>query len=444
MLSLDGEMKFIRQVENIFKTNTLRHFSITSLGTAVNGALGLLFYIVVARFLGPTSYGFLAVAIAAVTMIADIADLGIDTTLLRFVSKYRHDDPKTAAMFIKLGLKYKFFVWLTILLIGWITAPQIAESIFLKPELANPLRMSLIGAGGAMLFSLSTHVVQAYEKFWVWSLLNISLNGLRVIAVGILILLSFLNPLSVLWVYIALPFAGFFVSLLFLPNFLQATKENSVSSEFLNYSKWVGIVGILGATAGRLDTFISARLLSITDVGIYSAAVHLSIVVPQVVFALAAVVAPKLSGMNTAEKAVGYLKKVQLLVTALFFAGVLVSPMAYLVIPLIYGSSYSAAVLPFLVLFLAQLVFLLSIPSHQAIYYYFSKPNIFSFVTLGQLIITAFFGWILISNFGTLGAALTVLINNLFGFIIPGIWVIYQFRKGGKVEKENNLGSYAS
>ncbi len=432
-----------RQIKNILQTTTLRHFSITTVGTAANGLLGLLFYIIVARSLGPASYGILAVAISAVAVIADVADLGVDTTLLRFVSKYRAEDPHTALKFVKLGLKFKLIVWIVLLITGWMIVPQIAQFVFLKPELTFPLRLSLIGAGGAMVFSLVTHAIQAYEKFWVWSFVNIGSNAIRLLAIVLLVVFGFLDTSSALLVYIAIPFAGFFIALFFLPKFLFIKKTSSVSEEFIRYSKWVALVGILSATAARLDTFISARLLSVADVGIYSAAVQLSIIVPQLVFALATVVAPKLSGMNTPEKAIAYLKKTQILVTAMFIAGLLISPAAFLVIPVIYGQSYTAAVIPFMVLFAGQLIFLLALPVHQSIYYYFSKPNIFSYVSAGQLVITAVVGWLLISSYGILGAALTVLVNNLFGFIIPGFWVIYQFKKGGRVEK-NNLGALPS
>lgn len=427
----------------VLTSKTIHHFLITSGGTAVNGLLGLLFYVVVARGLGPASYGILAVAITSITVLADIADLGIDTTLLRFVSKYRQIDPEKPLKLIKLGLSLKLLVWIIILLLGWLLAPSAARLIFLKPELAIPLRLSLIGAGGAMFFSLTTHVIQAYEKFWVWSFLNIGLNTIRIIAIGALIFLNTFSMSSVLWIYIALPFAGFFLSLFFLPSFLKAKGDLHITKEFFNYSKWIAVVGILSAVASRLDTFISARLLSVTEVGLYAAAVQLSIVVPQLVFALATVIAPRLAGMNDTQKTITYLKKTQLLVTAMFLGGVLISPAAFVIIPAVYGQSYNAAILPFIILFLAQLVFLLALPAHQAIYYYFSKPNVLTFVTVGQLIITAGAGWFLISNFGILGAAFTVLINNLFAFIIPGFWVIHRFKKGGRVDQENNLGTYA-
>lgn len=433
-----------KKLQQVFETATLRHFSITTFGTAVNGFLGLLFYIVTARSLGPEVFGILAIAIALITLVSDIADFGIDTTILRFIGKYRHVDKKKSFQFLKLGFEIKAVVWLIILFLGWFIAPKAAEIIFLKPELTFALRFALVGIGGALIFSLMTHAIQAFEKFWLWNLLNISMNGLRFLAILCLIFLGSLNLDSTLVVYISVLFLGFFASLFFLPNFLKVQNEESVSSELLKYSKWVAVVGILAAMTSRLDTFISVRFLSVAQVGIYSAAVQLTSAIPQLVFALATVVAPKLAGFDSDEQAITYLKKLQLLVGGLFIAGILLIPLSFIVVPLIFGQAYQASIVPLMILLLAQLVFLLALPSHQAIYYYFAKPSIMSNLAVIQLIIVAIGGWILISNLGIVGAGFTALLNNLVGFIVPFVWVVYQFKKGGKYEEKEYLGAHAS
>ena len=126
-------MELWRIISAIVNTKTLRHFIVTSGGTAVNGFLGLLFYIVVARELGPQVYGVLAIAVASIALISDISDLGIDTGLIRFVGKYRQEDKEKTLKFIKLGLTVKLAVWLVVLLTGWAIMPMIAETVFLKP-----------------------------------------------------------------------------------------------------------------------------------------------------------------------------------------------------------------------------------------------------------------------------------------------------------------------
>lgn len=425
-------MNILEKIRVITKTNTIRHFSITSIGTMINGLLGLLFFIFLARSLGPDIYGIFSITIASIALLSDVADLGIDTGIIHFISKYRQQNQKNALKFIKLGLEIKFIVWLVILVLGWFIVPFIAQAFFLKPELTQPLQFALVGVGGALMFSLTVHVIQAYEKFWAWSFINISLNGLRLLAVIFLFFIGILNLSSSLVIYISLPFLGFFATLFILPNYLKAKNEKSVAPELFHYSKWVALVGIFAATSSRLDTFISARFLPISQVGIYSAVNQLSVVVPQIVFALATVVAPKMASLDTHEKAVAYFKKLQLLVLVIFIAGLLVSPLSFIIIPLIYGNNYTAGIIPFMILFTGQLIFLLALPAHQAVYFYFSKPALFSFIAGMQLLITGILGWFLIFNYGIYGAAFTVLISNLFGFIVPLIWVIIQFRKKNK------------
>lgn len=420
------------KILEILKTKTIIHSSITLTGTVVNGILGILFYILVARFLGPVEFGVLMICIAAITMISDIADLGTDTGLIRFVGKHLSSDKNTALKFMKLGLKIKLIVGVGIIVVGWMLVPFISNYFFEKPELILPLRLSLFGVLGALLFSFTTHTIQAMQKFVTWSVLNICMNGLRLFVVIILVMQSILQIDNVLITYVTIPFLGFFVGLLFLPNFFVVKNEDSIAGEFFRYNRWIAVFTIMAAVSSKLDTFISGRLLSLEQVGIYSAASQVTSVVPQMIFALATVVAPKLASFNSDLEAKKYLKKLQLFVIGLSVAGILLIPVGAYLLPLFFGSAYQQSVTPFIVLFLAQLIFLVSLPAHQAVFYYFAYPKLFVWVALGNLLIISILGWILISNYGIIGAAVTVLIGNIFNLLVPGIWVLMKFSKKEK------------
>ena len=78
---------------------------------------------------------------------------------------------------------------------------------------------------------------------------------------------------------------------------------------------------------------------------------------------------------------------------------------------------------------IAQAIFLISVPAHSAVIYYFGYPKLFVFVTFGQLIIVGIVGWSMIGVYGATGAALAVLVSNLFSFSVPSMWVVNKFRK---------------
>ncbi len=396
----------------------------------MNGILGMIFYIMIARYLGPSDFGIFSICIVTITLLASIANIGVDTGLIRFVGKYVANEKNKALKFFKLGLEIKIISFTAVFVLGWVLIPFVTRTVFVKPELIAPLRFSLLGIGSALLFSFTTSSVQALQRFWVWNGLNIFSNATRLIALIILFSLGLVSLQTGLTIYILFPLLGFFLGLLFLPAFWKVKKENEVLPEFFSYNRWVVIFTLLVAVSTRLDTFMSTRLLSLADVGIYSVAVSLAGVVPQIVNALATVGAPKLAGFEKNEQAVNYLIKLQLFVTALAILGLIVGiPLARVLIPSLYGQEYFSSLLPFVILLFAQAIFLISIPVHSVIFYYFSYPKLFVWVSLVNILIIGLVGWPLINSFGFIGAAWTVLLGNVSNFIIPGIWVVRKFKK---------------
>ncbi len=160
-------------------SNTLRHSLITLTGTILNGILGLLFYISLARYLGPNDFGLITISITILTLIADIADFGTNSGLVRFVSKNLIINKREALKFLKLGLEIKLAIWIAILLVSFLVVPFLANTIFKKPELNFPLHLTMLGVGGALLFTFATSALQAFQKFLQWSFINILTNFLR-------------------------------------------------------------------------------------------------------------------------------------------------------------------------------------------------------------------------------------------------------------------------
>lgn len=418
------------QLKNLFSSSTFRQSAVTFLGTVINGALGAFFYIIAARFLGPAQFGLFTIAVLVLTMVSDVGDLGTDTGLVRFVGKHRKENPQKANRFLKLGLEIKIVVSLFVAAVGWFLAPWVATFFFGKPELSNLLRISFLGVSGALLFSFIIRGLQAFEKFWLWSWIQISANAIRILLVLGLFLSLRLSTSSLLGVYALVPLIGFVAGLFLLGrNFLKVKGEFLEAKDFFHYNKWVALFALIAAFSGRLDSFMSARFLSIVEVGIYGAATQLVQIVPQLVNAISTVVAPKIAGMGTKTELIIYLKKVQLFVLGIAFLGILAIPLVVYLIPVLYGQAYVASVPVFIILLFAMLVFLISIPVHNAVFYYFSYPKLFVWISLGYLAIIATIGFFLIPRFGITAAAASVLLGNIFNFIVPAVWVLKKLHK---------------
>lgn len=424
-------MEFIKSV---FSTSTFRQSSVTFIATVINGALGAVFFIFVARFLGPTQYGLFSIALTVLTLVASVGNIGTDSGVVNFVSRYITNDKEKAYRFLKLALKVKLIVGILILLIGWWSAQYIAEYAFGKPELHPLLQIAFVGVLAQLLFTFGTSALQSMQKFFSWSVVNIGQNTIRLILLFIIFSSSAFvahkfTTDSALWLYALIPFSGFLIAIVLLPKrFLLVSNENVVANDFFKYNVWVALFGAIAAFSSRLDTFIAARLLDSAQIGIYSAANQLVLIVPQFVGALGTVIAPKMAQQKTKKEFIDYMKKTQVMVFLLALLGLLTIPIVLLIIPYLFGIEYVKSGPIFVVLLLSMLLFLLSVPIHMSVFYYFSYPKLFFWISLGHLAIIAIVGWNLISMYGVMGAAWTVFAGQLFNFIIPTIWVVSQIK----------------
>ncbi len=418
-------------LKSILRTATFKQSQITITGTIVNGTLGALFYIVLARLLGPSDFGLLTISLTTLVLIADIADIGTNTGLIRFVSSHINSDKEKAYRFLKLSLEIKLIAWVVAFAGVYLLAPFLAVAVFQKQELILPLRLVSFGIGAALLFSFATSALQAFQKYFLWSAVNILTNALRLILILALGYYSLLNVGSSLLAYIMLPFFGFFVTLFILPTrkFILSKEEFSLSGELFKYNIPVAIFTIIAAFSARLDTYLNAILLSSREVGIYGAANQLIQIMPQLVSALGLVSAPKFASFQKIDQMLIYFKKFQLFVLGLCILGLLAIPLAIYFIPLLLGSAYNEAIIPFVILFLGYLIFLFSIPVHHSIIFYLGRPDVFIWVSLGHLAIIGFLGYFLISGFGIIGAAVTVLVGMVFNFLYPLGWLLVRLRK---------------
>lgn len=114
---------------------------------------GLIFTIVLARILMPDLYGLYSLVLSVVLTIATFTDLGINTTLTRYLAeslakgkKYEAEARSRTRFLFNLKLFFSFLVSLILFLL----APLISSLIFHRPEMITPLQV-----GSLYLFAMA-------------------------------------------------------------------------------------------------------------------------------------------------------------------------------------------------------------------------------------------------------------------------------------------------
>ena len=100
---------------------------------------GVIFLMIVARFLLPENFGTYSLAIAVTMILLTLLDSGFNQTLIRYFSESLNKNKKLAVARYRYLLRLKFF-WTIILTIGLLAfAYPISLWVFKKPDLFVPL-----------------------------------------------------------------------------------------------------------------------------------------------------------------------------------------------------------------------------------------------------------------------------------------------------------------
>ena len=397
--------------KRVLNTATTRQSLVTIVSTGLNGVLGALFYFFTARWLGPAGFGVFAVCVAIVGLLSDILDFGAQQGTVRFVSRHRG----TPAMweFARLGLAFKVIPGIVGFLLFIVLSGFISGPLLHRPEIL-PL-VPILGAGILiqMLFSFSTAMAQGQERFYLWGSLFVGTNFFRLLFLVWLYYSGSFSQTPVIFLYCLIPLTGFIFSLPFFGKRLFVPwSVGRHFGEFIGFNKWVAGFVLISAFNSRLDTFLSARFLSLVEIGIYSLASQVVTILPQMTVAIGAVISPKFASFQTKADNLRYIRKASLLTGGISLAGILtLIPAGWLVLHW-SGSQYASGLLPLVFLLLAMGLFMATAPLRDSLIYYFGRPDVFFWTSFLQLIVTGLGGVFLIPALGITGAALSVFISH--------------------------------
>lgn len=398
----------------IFQTQTWRQSAITVVSTFLSSGLGAVYYLVLARQLGPAQYGLFSIVIATLGVILPFADLGLGQSLVRFISANATD--RKYFPFVNLALKTKLVSGAITLVIFLFFSSFIARFIFHQPTLAGLLPWVGLAVSGQILFFLILAIFQGTQRFELWGGFQVGVNLIRLLLVSPLLFWAKFSAGQALGVFTASYFLGFGLSLLFTDRkFLKSTPSGSQVKLFWDFNKWTAAVGILTAIASRVDILLTARFLSLTQVGVYSLATIMVAFLPQLAAAIGAVTTAKFAGFTDSKSARKYLSKAILFVGGIsLLVALAMIPAAGIVIWMAGKSNYAPAFGPFVILLLGLVIFLSTNPIRDSLLYYHTQPQFFFWLNLGQAITVFLLGWNLIPLWGIMGAALSFVAGQIF------------------------------
>ena len=293
----------VGKMRNELKTGTVLSY----LNTVLSIAIGLITAPLMLRFLGKSEYGAYQMTAALIGYVS-ILDLGLHSTITRYVSKYRatHNDEEQKG-FIAICLIFFTVIGVAIIIISGIlyalipqmygekaTATEIGVIQQLLIILSINLALSMPGA-------VFTSIITAYEKF-VFSRSCTIIKMLIRLGLIFIALKMFRSAVSVAIIDLVLNILLIFIQIMYCFRYLKIKvhyqkMERSFIIGILSFSLFVFIASITEQINWKADTTILGILCGTTAVTYYSVAGNLCSYYRQFSAAISGVFLPRTTKM---------------------------------------------------------------------------------------------------------------------------------------------------
>ena len=359
----------------------------------------------VTRYLGPTKYGEITYAYSYVALFIPVGVLGLNDIIVKELLDNKEKNGEILGTTIILRTISSIFS----IGIIYIVVKNMSDNKIL-PYLALLQSFSL--------------VFQAYEcimYFYQSKLLAKKTGMIHMISysvTAIFRIVCLIIKKDIGWFAFAVSLDYIVIAILLVATYFLDGNKLSFSIEtakrLLKKSSPYLFAGIMTVISGKSDSIILGKMIDETTVGYYSAATTLCNAWPFVLTAIIDSASPIIIDLYSKDKDT-YKKRIKQLYASIFYIGVVVATIFTIfskpIITILYGNAYMPASLP------------LKIASWNTIFSYFgvarfiwmqceNKFHLERLITLVGVIFNLICNYILISNYGIVGAAITLVLTQ--------------------------------
>src|SRR5438552_9037101 len=410
----------------------LRGTALTTLAYVVQLSMLSLGSIVLARLLGPSSFGTYSLLLFAIGILTVVGNLGLPTTMQKYVSEFVGSNRKETIPLL-LGFALRARALLTPCVIGILVGLAAWYITVGQPLIATYLLIVSVASTLDGFASIWAATITGFQRFDVSSKITLLVSPTAFVVT----LASLLFGAGILGVFlVGIAISGINLVLLagaarkiLASNRLSATMRGKSEKAWLHFSLSILAIGLVDTIVWQRSEILFLRFFwTPIEVAQYSVAYGLSsrllAVLPAGFFAVLFPLMSELYGSREITKIANlYVQTTRLLAMLVIPVCVLGIVLADPLIELLYGEPYLASVSAFRILLVSSLVGVIAGSGSSTVY----ATNRASFIM-------KFGAWVafldivlslaLIPRFGILGAAAANFMTQLVGVVGGSIFVI--------------------
>lgn len=390
-------------------------------GNLISIVLAFVATIIIARFITQAEYGIYLALFAWSTLIAELADFGINTSLSIFFPKLLKQKKFNEVKIIyATAFKLELMVGILVMLASYLLLPLIRQTIFI--DIGRILLViTVIETFFIQLTGFAVMTQAAYQKFKEFAYVTVFFGFSRLLFILIFWFFGKITLLNILLIQLASSILNVLYAQTFskFPLKIKEFRLDTVKQIF-KYSGFMGVTKIISAIVNRLDLLMLLPLAGATATGVYGAASRIAQIYPFLVTGFGQVIAPKMATFENGREAAPFLKK-SILVSFLFLFTIIIFYLfAQPIILLLFGATYLESIGVFRNLLLALTGYILSVPFTTLLVYTYKRPQLLTVLVFIQLVIISVGNMILIPRFGYLGPTYSLTLANAVLLVLSG------------------------
>lgn len=362
---------------------------------------------VVANELGPEAFGLYAFMQAMGLLLAGLPGAGLDMATVRLCARDWEQQPDRARGMMVVAGSSKAVCALAMLLLGLALADVVLGQVLQRPDLVLPLRFAALGALALAMTEFMLAALQTQERFGQMFLVNVATTVIKVVPIVVLFYFDALTLWAAMLTFVGAAYASLIFSAFASWHVWRGTAEWNWNTlvELFVFSRWLILNTLLGLLTISVDIVALTLLAGPEETGMYSASRMLALPLSIAANAVGMVLLPKLSRLET-RHAVG--QYVWFITPPVMAASGIIGAVAFfiapVVVPLVYGNEYLAAIPVFQMLALAACIQIIVWPFLAGLMV-LDRPDTVALLSFVVLAMTTA-GYILVTpTFGAVGAA---------------------------------------
>jgi O-antigen/teichoic acid export membrane protein len=399
-------------------------------GNVLSAFWGFLFVLILARALSVADFGIFSAAYNLVIILASLADIGISSGAVNFISEHiARGENEKAEEYVKASFVIRLLIVVSTSALVIIFAPLVSSTLLATrdPHIA-------VWAGILPIFMFPDlffpFILQAKKRFLDSVVIDNAFYLARLLFTLLFYIIGALTISEAFWAF----GAAFAVEVVLIYHYLKAdflfakpTKEEY--KRLLKFSGWLGVNRIVSSISGRLDVQMLAVISGAVATGLYSIPSRLASFIVVLSASFSSVLAPRMAGFGDPGKEKSYLIKSTLALLPITAGIILWIIFAEPFILLLFGEKYLPSVPVFQALVASMIPFLFTVPSVTAIIYAMKKTvyiGTFSFFQIAAIFLLNYY---FIPKYGPFGPTITFGITNTILAIYTWVIVIRHYWK---------------